>query len=283
MRRHGLLMTHPGPQDNMGKLEIADSLVAEVGQSPRMRWVVLLLCIGIGALAGHLLPTSGIETSALSVLCLIAFIGGLLSTWSPCGYSSLSLLRPAEPYGLASLGRWLPTLVAHAVGYLAGGSVLAAVLMTVGWLLPPVGLSGWALVVLGSMGLAYGLHQLGFIRMPYPQRRAQVSHGARMRLPMWRTGLLYGWQLGLNFVTYVRSPILYLVVVAAVLSGSTTIVVLLVLSLNLGRFLPLLVNMLPLPDWRVQRWMAIHNQTAVLADACILLFGGMLLFVWGLA
>ncbi len=282
-RQHGLLMRYPGPQNDMGQLGIADSLVAEAGQSSSKRWVVLPLCIGLGALAGLSLPISGTETSALSILCLIAFLGGLLSTWSPCGYSSLSLLRPAEPYGLVSLGQWLPTLVAHAVGYLAGGLVLAAVLVIVGWLLPLGGLSGWVLVALGSMALAYGLHQLDFLRMPYPQRRAQVSHGARMRLPMWATGMLYGWQLGLNFVTYVRTPILYLVVVAGALSGSAAAVVLLLLSLNLARFLPLLVNILPLPDWAVQRWMAVHDQDAVLADAGILLFAGTLLLVWGLA
>lgn len=281
--RHGPLIGYPGPQGNVGQLGIGDSQIAELGRSGEKRWLVLALCVGLGALAGLLLTNWATEESVLSILCLIAFLGGLLSTWSPCGYSSLSLLRPAEPYGPASLGRWLPTLAAHAVGYVAGGLVLAAVLVMVGWVLSPGGFSGWALVAVGSIGLAYGLHQLEFLRIPYPQRRAQVSHGARMRLPMWTTGLLYGWQLGLNFVTYVRTPILYLVVVAAALSGSAAAVVLLVLSVNLGRFLPLLVNIFPLPDWTVQRWMAIHERDAVLADACILLFGGTLLLVWGLA
>jgi hypothetical protein len=78
--------------------------------------------------------------------------------------------------------------------------------------------------------------------MPYPQCRAQIPHQARVRLPMWQTGSLDGWQLGLNFVTYVRTPILYLVLLGALLSGSIFAAVGLVLALNLGRFLPMPIN-----------------------------------------
>jgi len=280
---HGSFIGYPGPQEHMGQLHIADSTITHAVGNWEKRWILLPLSVGAGVLAGVLLPGSAAESLALPLLCLIAFIGGLLSTWSPCGYSSLSLLRPAEPYGLSSLIRWSPTLIAHALGYLAGGLVLALGLAAASSLLPWTGFFGATLAALGILSLAYGLHQLGFVRMPYPQRPCQVSHGARLHLPIWRTGLLYGWQLGLNFVTYVRTPILYLVVAAAILSGSVATVALLIVSLNLGRFLPLLVNVLPVQDWTVQRWMAVQEQNAVRVDASVLLFGGTMLLFWGLA
>ncbi len=282
-QRQGDVLGYPGPQEHMGRLHIADSPAAGAAERNwERRWALLLLCIGAGVLAGFMLPGSVAAAYTLPLLCLVAFVGGLLSTWSPCGYSSLSLLRPAEPYSLTSLAQWLPTFGAHALGYVIGGALLAAGLAAAAWLLPWNGFFGATLVALGLIGLAYGLHQLGIVRMPYPQRRCQVSHGARLHLPMWRTGLLYGWDLGRNFVTYVRTPILYLVVAAAVLSGSVMTAILLILSLNFGRFLPLIVNALPVQDWTVQRWLAIHEQDAVRVDASVLLFAGALLLVWGL-
>lgn len=283
MAQQECLVRFAGPQERMGQVFIADSSVIETGSNWLRSLRLLLLCVSAGALAAFALPSAAVETLTLPLLCLVAFVGGLLSTWSPCGYSSLSLLRPAEPYGPLSVARWLPTFVAHGLGYLAGGLLLASGLAVIAWLVGSGGLVGWPLIVLGTIGLTYGLHQLGFVCMPYPQRRCQVSHGARLHFPMWRTGLLYGWDLGRNFVTYVRTPILYLVVAAAVLSGSVTTVLLLILSLNLGRFLPLLVNSLPVHDWTVQRWLAVHDQDAVQVDASVLLFAGALLLVWGLA
>lgn len=281
-QRQGNVLGYPGPQEHLGQLHIADSPVAGAEGSWERRWALLLLCIGAGVLAGFVLPGSAVEASTLPLLCLVAFLGGLLSTWSPCGYSSLSLLRPTEPYSASSLVQWLPTFGAHALGYVLGGALLASGLAAIAWLLPWNGFFSTTLVVLGLVGLAYGAHQLGIVRMPYPQRRCQVSHGARLHLPMWRTGLLYGWDLGRNFVTYVRTPILYLVVAAAILSGSVMAVILLIASLNLGRFLPLAVNALPVQDWTVQRWLATHEQNAVRVDASVLLFAGALLLVWGL-
>ncbi|MEX2517372.1 MAG: cytochrome c biogenesis protein CcdA [Gammaproteobacteria bacterium] len=275
---------HPGPRENLGQVGIDDSVIVQATRHLNKYWMLLLFSVGLGTIAGLSFVISGAQVPVLSLLCLVAFAGGVLSTWSPCGYSSLSLLRPSGTYSVSSVASWVPAFLAHGFGYLAGGAVLAAPLAFFAWLMPAGGFaSGWALAVLGLIGLAYGLHQAGVVRIPYPQRRAQVPHRARMELPMWQTGLLYGWLLGLNFVTYVRTPVLYLVVAAAVLSGNVGIAVLLVLSLNLGRFLPLVVNALPVADWTVQRWMANHDQHALRADAGILLFTGSLLVVWSLA
>lgn len=151
------------------------------------------------------------------------------------------------------------------------------------WLLPLQGFGKVSLIALGLIAVAYALHQFRLIRMPYPQRRAQVPHDARVRFPMWQTGLLYGFALGMNFLTYVRTPILYLVVLGALVSGSVYAAIILFMALNLGRFLPLLVNLLPMHDWTVQRWLASNEHRALTADAVSLSFTGAILLVLGLA
>lgn len=58
-------------------------------------------------LAAQIMPE---RDFAWALVIALAFIGGLLSTWSPCGYSSLCLLRPVGRYSVRSLIRWTPTL-----------------------------------------------------------------------------------------------------------------------------------------------------------------------------
>jgi hypothetical protein len=208
------------------------------------------------------------------LLLVLAFAGGLLSTWSPCGYSSISLLRPDA--GPNAVGRWVPTLVSHGVGYAAGAVLLGLVVGFIGWvLLPSVDYSGAPLAALGAFALAYGLHQLGLVRLPYPQRRAQVPHDVRQRWPMWKIGLVYGFGLGTNFSTYVRTPILYVIVLAGMIGGIGQ-AILLFLVLNFGRWLPLTVNAMPITDRQVHRWLAMTEHRARVVDGLILAFVGAL-------
>lgn len=256
-------------------MTIADSFAPASHYSAGFSYLALGLAATGGVGASALFPLGA--DSVIVLLCGLAFAGGLLSTWSPCGYSSLSLLRIDPPQDLPSVMRWMPTMSTHALGYISGGLLLAFALAGISWLLPVPGFTPLALAGLAVAALLYGLHQLNIIRMPYPQLRLQVSHGARMDLPKWATGFLYGSHLGLNFATYVRTPILYVVVLACVLSGSLLTSIVVVLSLNLGRFLPLFVNLLPVPDWSIQRWMAEHDRVAVAADGSILVFFASLL------
>lgn len=275
-----LSVSNPTDQD---QTSVADAVHPSRYHLAELRWLAVLLPATAGIFTAWLL--SGVYTSGHVTLlfCSLAFTGGLLSTWSPCGYSSLSLLRVDPPHDAAAIVHWLPTMVAHALGYVAGGLLLAIGLAAIGWLLPIQGFTSWALTTIAAVSILYGLHQLQIIRMPYPQLRVQVSHGARIGLPKWVTGFLYGGHLGLNFATYVRTPILYVVVLACVLSGSLLTTLAVVFSLNLGRFLPLLANLLPIPDQNVQQWMAKHDQGAVLTDAAALVFCGSFLLTSVLA
>jgi hypothetical protein len=245
---------------------------------------LLLAMVGLAAgayTADRLLATGG-HADALLVATLLAFAGGLLSTWSPCGYSSLSLLRPHGHYGARSVAYWIPSLATHALGYALGTVILGGGLGLLAWLLPIDGLSGWPLATVGVLAVGYGLHCLGWLRMPYPQRRVQVSHGARIHHAMWKIGLIYGLQLGLNFVTYVRTPIVYIIVGLALFSGSAGHALWLIAALNLGRWMPLLVNALPVQDHRVQAWLASNAQGAVLTDGLLLAAAGAAFLVLGI-
>lgn len=246
------------------------------------RLLLAALGLGVGIYAAVLLLAMGGRTPALTVATVLAFAGGLLSTWSPCGYSSLGLLRPHGRYGLRAVAHWLPTLAAHALGYAIGAIVLGGGLGLLVWLLPLSSLQTWPLVFVGLLAVSYGLHCLGLLRMPYPQRRVQVSHGARNRHAMWKTGLIYGIQLGLNFVTYVRTPILYIIVGLALASGSAGRALWLIAVLNLGRWAPLLINALPVQGQNVQGWLATNAQNAKLTDGLLLASAGAALVVLGM-
>lgn len=261
---------------------IPDSILPAAHHSASVRYIALGLAAaaGIGVAALISSSTGGLQINASGLVvmfCALAFAGGLLSTWSPCGYSTLSTLRIDTPQNLRAVSRWIPTFFLNALGYAVGGLILALALTAIGLLVPVEGFTPWTLAVIAAAALLYGLHQLDFIELPYPQLRLQVSHGARMNLPKWATGLLYGSHLGLNFATYVRTPILYVLVLACVLSGSLLTSIAIIMSLNLGRFLPLVVNLLPVPDWSIQRWMAEHDKAAITMDGSILVFTGSLL------
>lgn len=217
------------------------------------------------------------------LLVAAAFAGGVLSTWSPCGYSSISLLRPTGKGPRAMLD-WLPTFAAHGLGYAAGAVILGTLLGAIGVLAGFSGVAtGFGLALLALIGLAYGAHQLDFLRVPYPQRRAQVPHDARQRFPKWVVGGLYGLSLGLDYLTYVQTPLLYMTTAAAVLTGNIVHAIAIIAVFNLGRYLPVAVNLAPVSDYQIQSWLGRHQERAAIADGAILTAIGAALAVLALA
>lgn len=136
-------------------------------------WSLLAGCV-LGLLAREMAAPAEIARPALVGL---AFIAGVLSTWSPCGYSSLSLLRPQQHVRHAR-GKWAVAFLMHGFGYLAGAVACGTVLGLVGYAFATAGYGRLDLLLLGIISVGYGLHQFGLIRMPYPERCAQVPHGA---------------------------------------------------------------------------------------------------------
>ena len=234
--------------------------------SKTKRLAILAGSLALGAGAGLVLN----QGMVAPVLVAGAFAGGLLSTWSPCGYSSISLLRPTGRGGKAVLN-WLPTFAMHGLGYAAGAAILGTLLGAIGGIAGFAGVATtFGLAVLALIGLAYGAHQLDFLRVPYPQRRAQVPHDARQRFPKWVVGGLYGLSLGLDYLTYVQTPLLYVMTAAAILTGSIPEAIAIIAVFNLGRYLPVAVNLLPVTDYQIQSWLGRHQERAAIADGAIL-------------
>lgn len=254
-------------QDN----SVADCVYFPDTYSKTTRLGILAASGLAGAAGGYALSGAPDQTGALwTVIGTAAVIGGVLSTWSPCGYSSISLLRPSGRGVKAAIG-WMPTFAMHGLGYAAGAVILGTLLGAIGAL---VGFTGFgtvlALSILAIIGLAYGAHQLDLLRVPYPQRRAQVPHDARNRFPKWVIGGLYGLSLGLDYLTYVQTPLLYMMTLAAVFTGHIPEAIAIIALFNLGRYLPVAVNLLPWKDWQIQAWLARNQERAAVADGAIL-------------
>ncbi len=251
---------------------VADCVVFPKEHSTALRVGVLVGSAATGVAGAYAGGSLGGFASGL--LVALAFCGGLLSTWSPCGYSSLCLLRPVGRYSVRSLARFTPAFALHGLGYALGAVVLGAALGFAGLLLGFSIASALSMAGLGAIGLIYGAHQLGFLRVPYPQRRAQVPHDARQRFSMTFIGGLYGLSLGLNYLTYVQTPLLYLVTAAALFSGDVATAITLFAVFNAGRFLPMAVNYLPVSDIAVQNWLARRQEGAAVLDGALLVAGG---------
>jgi len=234
---------------------VPDAISFSESKSSGARLAIMFSAIAVGVTLGTLFSTQ-MSTALTSMFLVLTFIGGLLSTWSPCGYSSLSLLRPAGKYSLASVARWTPTFITHAVGYAFGALVLGGALGLVGAFLFEQLAFSHMVLGLAILAVGYGTHQLGFLKMPYPQRRAQVPHDARLRFRSSTIGLLYGYALGMNYLTYVQTPILYIVTGAALLSADVTTAITIIAIFNIGRCLPVAVNFLPITNQSVQARLA---------------------------
>jgi cytochrome c biogenesis protein CcdA len=259
-------------QSGAGVACVPDAFSFSESHSAKARFLAMVTAVGVGIAGGSMLDTHMSAGSALTGLFIVlALVGGLLSTWSPCGYSSLSLLRPAGRYSFGSVARWTPTFIAHAVGYAIGAVVLGGALGMVGWLLFEQVPFGYWVGGLAVLALGYGAHQLGFLKMPYPQRRAQVPHDARFRFRSSVIGLLYGYALGMNYLTYVQTPMLYIVTGVALFTADVTTAIAVIGIFNIGRCLPVAINFLPISNQAVQAWLARWQERAVEVDGFLLL------------
>lgn len=262
-------------QSSRGEASVAcvpDAFSFSEARSPRARFLLMVSAIVVGLAGGAVLHSSMSTNSALTGLFIVlALVGGFLSTWSPCGYSSLSLLRPAGRYSLGSVVRWAPTFFTHAVGYAIGAVVLGGMLGMVSWLLFSSLPFSYMVAGMAVLALGYGAHQMGFMKMPYPQRRAQVPHDARFRFRSSVIGLLYGYALGMNYLTYVQTPILYIVTGVALFCGDVKTAIIIIGIFNIGRCLPVAVNFLPVKNVTVQAWLARWQERAVEVDGFLLL------------
>lgn len=258
-----------------GVTYIPDAINFAESKSPVTRVILMSTALATGVAGGYLMNSQAAGITGLYwMFMVLTLAGGFLSTWSPCGYSSLSLLRPAGKYSLGSVARWTPTFLTHALGYAIGALMLGGAVGLLGWMafsqLPFTYMVGG----LSLLALGYGAHQFGFLKMPYPQRRAQVPHDARFRFRSSTIGLLYGYALGMNYLTYVQTPILYIVTGVALLSADVMTAITVFAIFNIGRCLPVAINFLPVSNQTVQAWLARWQERAVEVDGFLLVLAG---------
>jgi MFS family permease len=131
----------------------------------------------------------------------------------------LTSITPLGERGRA--GRWSVTVTAYLIGSLLGGVVVGGVAGAVGALLP-LERSGVAAVALGVVAVAALLALLvETARLPQPPTwRRQVDEDWLHRYRGWVYGAGYGLQLGTGVVTIVTSPVLYVALLLAVLTGA---------------------------------------------------------------
>jgi hypothetical protein len=155
-----------------------------------------------------------IEVSAL----ILAVVAAARSTWSPCG---LSMLSTITPLGERARGHRYPVTVSwFLVGALLGGAtfggLMAAAAALIGLSTPSAQAAAVVLLLAAGVTVAADLHVGGF-RLPTIPRQVDETWTGRYR--SWVYAAAFGWQIGVGLTTYVMTAAVYLVIVAAALTG----------------------------------------------------------------
>lgn len=130
------------------------------------------------------------------------------------------MLSSISPVGEASRQqRWWVTATAYTVASAAGGALLGAVVGGVGGLLGVAATTGWSVgVLLLALLLGAGADARRLPLTP-PRWRRQVDERWLTTYRGWVYGVGYGAQLGLGVATIVPTAAIYVLLVAAVLTG----------------------------------------------------------------
>jgi hypothetical protein len=132
------------------------------------------------------------------------------------------MLGSITPLGERSRNRrWGVTVGAYLVGSTLGGALIGGVLGQLGSVLPAtdgmaVGVRLGLLAAAAAVGLAFEM-RLGGLRLPTVRR--QVNQDWISAYRGWVVGLGFGLQLGMGVVTIVTTSTVYVMLLAAFLSG----------------------------------------------------------------
>ena len=129
------------------------------------------------------------------------------------------MLGSITPLGERSRGmRWPVTVAAFAIGATAAGALVGGLLGALGGVLDIAETAALVLLAAASAGgLALDLRRDGR-RLPGPRR--QVDERWLHRYRGWVYGIAFGFQLGAGVFTVVTTSAVYLMLLAALLSGS---------------------------------------------------------------
>jgi hypothetical protein len=153
-----------------------------------------------------------------AVAIVVALVGGVRSTWSPCGISMLSTITPLAEKGRGH--RWGATATWYLVGSVAGGATLGAVLG-----LLATGVHGLAptvtttIVIATALTLLAAAAETGSI-VPLPIHHRQVNERWLDAYRPWVYATGFGWQIGTGVATYIKTSAVYVLIALAALTGN---------------------------------------------------------------
>lgn len=94
-------------------------------------------------------------------------------------------------------------------------------------------------VVVGLMALIYSLHELSLVSLPHPERQKQVPVWWKYRFHPYTMAGLFGFLLGIGFMTFIPTATFYIVMLIAVFSGSLIYSTSIFLLFGIARAMPL--------------------------------------------
>ena len=130
--------------------------------------------------------------------------------------------------------RYFTSLALHALGATLAASLVGLVAGTIGMVAgAPWGTAG--LVVVASAALIYSLREVLGLPIPVPDRHRQVPLWWRSFYSPPVTAVLYGFGLGIGYLTYLSFGTYFVVTIAAFVSGNPLIGVALTAPFGLAR------------------------------------------------
>lgn len=132
----------------------------------------------------------------------------------------LSMMDFITPVVHRDRARWRIALIAYGSCAAISAAAFGALLGLGGRALRqqlPIEHGAAALLAILLVTLAAALHELGVVRIPWPQRRWQVPSSWRFIEPRWIPSALYGLLLGPGVLTYIPVATYYVFVVMAIL------------------------------------------------------------------
>jgi len=110
----------------------------------------------------------------------------------------------------------------YTLGSVMGGILIGAFLGSVGLLLtvPLDAHRNLFPFFIGLLAIAYAMHELRLVSLPYPQRQRQVPDHWRHRFHPYITAGLFGLLLSTGFITFIPTATYYILVLAVILHGA---------------------------------------------------------------
>ncbi|WP_395245173.1 hypothetical protein ACGGZK_05065 [Agromyces sp. MMS24-K17] len=203
----------------------------------RARAVLPVAAAAVGVAAAAVVAPSGAPALTAAVVGA-GLLTSIAANWSTCGMSVAAVVAAPKQADRAGSSTPARRLGWHAFGSILTGAPTGALIGAIGMLLAGTIDVVWALAAWAVVALAYGLHELGVLRMPTPMRRRQLPRHLRRSMAPWKVSFVFGTMIGPGFVIFIRSSAYYLLVLGLLLAGNPLLGAALFTIVSLGRCLP---------------------------------------------